>query len=440
MALRRSPAVWAIVVIAPLSMTAPSKASAQDVSTPPVADTLALKPHVNTTAGEFTPGRGFDIFKTDWASLNISFYGLFRWLDQTPADQTFRDHLGRLRIVRTRNDLNWHRSMIWLSGFFFDPKFTYNITGWSLPTSQQTLIFGNLTYYVGRALTLRVGILPNLTARSLQGTWPFWAGSDRQMVTEFLRGGFASGFAVSGEPVSRFYYTASVNTNLSQLGVTANEDDRDVAYSASVMWLPTTGEYGPRGGFGDLEYHTKVATRFGASAGHSRENRAAEIDAPPKATQIRLSDGVLAFETGALAEGATVQKLDYNEVAVDAGFKYRGFNLEGEAYWRKLSNFLSDEPVPEEPIIDKGIFGQMSYMVMPRRMGAHFFGGYVWDEFERHPWEFGGGVNIYPSGTRSWRLNAHILHVDKSPTASIFGYYAAGQTGWIFSLGIDILL
>jgi hypothetical protein len=142
-------------------------------------------------------------------------------------------------------------------------------------------------------------------------------------VTEFLRGGFAPGFAASGEPFSRFYYTASVNTNLSQLGVTANEDDRDVAYSASVMWLPTTGEYGPRGGFGDLEYHTRVATRFGASAGHSRENRAAEIDAPPKATQIRLSDGVLAFETGALAEGATVQKLDYNEVAVDAGFKYR---------------------------------------------------------------------------------------------------------------------
>jgi hypothetical protein len=82
----------------------------------------------------------------------------------------------------------------------------------------------------------------------------------------------------------------------------------------------------------------------------------------------------------------------------------------------------------------------MSYMVMPKRMGVHLFGGYVWDEFKRHPWEFGGGTNIYPSGTRSWRLNSHILHVDKSATASIFGYYAAGQTGWIFSLGIDILL
>jgi hypothetical protein len=437
---RRTFFVRAAVAIAALLPASLSSAGAQDVSTPPVADTLGLKKHPNTTAGELTPGRGFDIFQTDWGSLNISFYGLFRWLDQVPADQTFRDHLGNLRIVRTRNDLNWHRSMIWLSGFFFDKKFQYNITGWSLPTSQQTLIFGNLAYNVGRALTLRVGVLPNLTARSLQGTWPFWAASDRQMVTEFLRGGFASGFAASGELWSRFYYTASINTNLSQLGVTANEDSRDVAYSASVAWFPTTGEYGPRGGFNDLEYHTKVATRFGASAGHAREDRAAEIDAPPKATQIRLSDGVLAFEIGALAQGVTVRKLDYNEAAVDAGFKYRGFNLEGEAYWRRLSNFLTDGPVPESEIIDKGIFGQMSYMVMPRRMDAHLVGGYVWDEFERHPWEAGGGVNIYPSGTRSWRLNAHILHVDKSPTSSIFGYYTAGQTGWIFSLGIDILI
>jgi hypothetical protein len=104
MALCRSLVVWAVVAIAPLATTTMSKAAAQDVSTPPVADTLALKPHVNTMAGEFTPGRGFDIFKTDWASLNISFYGLFRWLDQVPADQTFRDHLGRLRVVRPRND------------------------------------------------------------------------------------------------------------------------------------------------------------------------------------------------------------------------------------------------------------------------------------------------------------------------------------------------
>jgi hypothetical protein len=31
------------------------------------------------------------------------------------------------------------------------------------------------------------------------------------------------------------------------------------------------------------------------------------------------------------------------------------------------------------------------------------------------------------------------MHVNKSPAASSFGYYVAGQTGTIFSLGTDVL-
>src|SRR5262245_1070033 len=75
----------------------------------------------NTTAGEFTPAKGFDLVKTSWASLNISFYGLFRYVNQLPTNQFFTDHLGRERQVKSRNDLNWHRTMVWLTGFFYVP-------------------------------------------------------------------------------------------------------------------------------------------------------------------------------------------------------------------------------------------------------------------------------------------------------------------------------
>ena len=49
----------------------------------------------NNIAGEFTPAKGFDLVKTERGSLNISVYGLFRWVDQTPGEQTYTDHLGR---------------------------------------------------------------------------------------------------------------------------------------------------------------------------------------------------------------------------------------------------------------------------------------------------------------------------------------------------------
>ena len=47
---------------------------------------------------------------------------------------------------------------------------------------------------------------------------------------------------------------------------------------------------------------------------------------------------------------------------------------------------------------------------------------------------------LYPERHASWRLNLHIIHIEKSPAASNFGFYTAGQTGTTISLGMDILM
>jgi hypothetical protein len=421
----------------------PTVAKAQEEAGREPNDTTAISDLTfpNNIAGEFTPAKGFDIAKTKIASLNISFYGLFRYMNQMPGEQTFTDHLGRERTVKARNDLNWHRTFVWLTGFFYDPKFRYNISLWSLPTTQQTLLFGNLQYRFNKAIGVGVGIAPNLTARSVQGSWPFWGSSDRQMSEDFFRGGFSSGFFVTGQPINKFWYTASVNTNISQLGTTAANDSRDMAYSASLVWRPTTGEFGPRNGLGDFEYHSKLATQFGTSAAHSRESRYADETAPPNATQIKLSDGVNPFEADALVPGVTVDKLDYDLLAFDAGFKYRGFSFQSEFYVRKLSDFLAATgPVALESITDRGFQVQGMHMVVPRLVGVYLTYGQVNDQFDRNPWELSGGVSVYPSHTRSWRLNLHLIRVEKSPAASNFGFYTAGQSGTTISVGTDILL
>jgi hypothetical protein len=420
----------------PLGLQAQDEAVRQENE----ADTAFVQDSVYSTsiAGEFRPARGFDIVRTKRASLNISFYGLFRYMNQSPG--TFTDHLGRERAVKARNDLNWHRTFVWLTGFFYVPRLRYNISLWSLPTTQQTLLFGNLQYKVSQALGLGVGISPNLTARSVQGSWPFWGSSDRQMAEDFFRGGFSSGFFITGQPIQKFWYTASINTNISQLGTTAANDSRDMAYSASVVWRPTTGEFGPRAGLGDFEHHQTLATQFGASAGHSRESRYASDDAPPNATQIKLSDGLNPFDTGALAEGVTVQKLDYDVLAIDAGFKYRGFSFQSEYYVRKLSDFQANGPVPPDDIVDQGFQVQGMHMVVPRLIGVYLTYGKVIDEFERNPWEISGGASLYPSRSRSWRLNLHLIRIEKSPAASNFGFYTSGQSGTTISIGTDILL
>jgi hypothetical protein len=429
----------------------PSRSLAQEVSVDAAAETPAklspadsaaiAKPFANTTAGEFTPGKGVLLFASPKGSLNISMYTLIRWLDQTPPGQVYYDHLDRPREVSALNAIYWQRSMIWLTGFFWDPRFRYNFTVWSLGATQQILLFGNLQFRVSKGFIFGAGMLPNLTVRSMQGSWPFWAGSDRQMMEEYMRGGFASGIFVTGEALPRLWYTAGLNTNLSTLGVTAANEGRGYAYSGSLQWMPTTGEFGPRGGFGDLEDHKKVATRFGTSFAYAPdEYRAAPLDQPkPNETQLRLSDGVYAFETGALADGVTVQYLAYTDVAADAGLKYRGWSFQGEFYSRKLSNFVADGPVPLSSITDVGVQGWLGYMVVPRLVMLYTSAGYMWDDFERHPYEVAGGVSVYPSKTRTLRLNLHIIDAHKSPTGSSFGYYTAGQTGTTYSIGTDVL-
>lgn len=395
----------------------------------------------NVASGEFTPGKGFDLARTRYGSLNISIYAIARYLNQMPGSQTFYDHLGRPRTITGRNDFYWHRTMIWFSGFLGTPKLSYVATVWTIFPTQQTLIYGNMQYRLNKHFKFAIGVGPNLSIRSMQGPFPFYSSTDRTMGEESLRGGFTNGVWVTGEIVSKLNYTIMLGNNLSSLGIQASHLTRDLSKSVTLVWMPTTGEFGPRGGIGDFEYHKKVATRFGTSIVHSREDRFNNTGEPsPDNTQVRMTDGVLFFETGALADGVTVQNANYDMVAVDAGIKFKGFGFQTEWYARNLSKFDADGPLPLSSIRDYGYSLQLSQLVIPKRLIVYAINSYFWDEFKRHPWEAGVGFNLYPINTRSWRLNAQIMHVYKTSAGGTFGLYTAGQTGTTVTIGSDILL
>jgi hypothetical protein len=298
-----------------------------------------------------------------------------------------------------------------------------------------------MQYKLNKHFRFGIGVGPNLCIRSLQGSFPFYSSTDRTMGEDALRGGFTHGFWVTGEIVPRLNYTAMLGNNLSTLGIQASKLTRDLSKSISVWWMPTTGEFGPRGGIGDLENHQEVATRFGASYCHSREDRFNNTGQPaPDNTQVRMSDGVLFFETDALADGVTVDNADFDMLSVDLGVKYKGLGLQTEFYARNLSQFNADGPVPLSSVRDYAYSLQASYMAIPKKLSIYAVNSYFWDEFDRHPWEAGGGVNFYPVKSRSWRLNAQVMRVYKTAAGGTFGLYTAGQTGTTITIGSDILL
>jgi hypothetical protein len=402
---------------------------------------LREETYPNMIAGEVTPGKGFDLIKTKVASLNLSIYAIARYLNQLPGNQTWHDHLGNEIKFTGRNDFYWHRTMLWFSGFCLTPRLTYTATVWTIMTTQQTLVYGNIQYSVARWLRVGMGITPNLSVRSMQGPFPLYLSTDRTMGEESLRAGFTNGFFISGELFKRFRYTAMLGDNLSTLGISAGALTRNLSSGISLLWMPTTGEFGPRGGLGDFEDHEKVATRFGYSYTHCRENRFNEASSPaPDEVQIRNTDGVLFFQTGSLAPGVTVQDVNYDMYSIDAGAKYKGFGIQAEFYSRKLSHMDADGPLPLSQINDYGYSLQLYGMVIPRTLCVYAIHSLIFDQWNRRPWEAGGGLNFYPMKSRSWRLNLQADYIYKSSAGGTFGLYNAGQIGPTITFGTDILL
>jgi hypothetical protein len=156
-----------------------------------------------------------------------------------------------------------------------------------------------------------------------------------------------------------------------------------------------------------------------------------------------MTDGVLFFETGALKDGVTVDQADVDNINADAGFKYKGWGIQTEFHARKLSKFDAGDSTSVLPITtinDYGFDIQVSYMAIQKKLMIYGVHSYFFDQFKRHPWEAGGGVNVYPIKTRSWRLNLQVIYVYKSSAGGTFGLYGAGQTGPTITFGTDILL
>ena len=431
-------------IAAPPAAT-PAAAAPEPVATPPARATelerLPQEPREEPieTWGAIDPGEGFEIAKTNYGNLKISIYALTRYINQLPADQSFVDHLGRERDIDTRQDIQLHRVLLSFMGFIYHPKLNYAATVWTVNATNQVAVVGNLSYRFGKAFHLFAGINGLPGTRSLGGSHPFWLGHDRVMADEFFRPGFTSGVWANGELFPAFYYRVMLGNNLSTLGISAGELTRDLALSGSVWWMPTTSEFGPRGGFGDYEVHRSVATRFGTSFTHHRENRASDLSmSTPDSTQVHLSDSLLLYETDALAPGVTVENANYDMWAIDAGLKYRGFFLQTEYYFRWLTKFDADGPLPVDRIFDHGFYVQGSFMLLPTLLELYGATSWVFGQFgDGH--EYLGGANVYPFDTRNMRLNAQLIRIKRSPASSTFGYYVGGQTGVTLALAASVL-
>jgi hypothetical protein len=441
-----------LLAVAPLAAQAPApveKPAEQSQTAPPavVSDPAPAPPCLTCppTAPEPTLierlgtyyDRGFVLMESSDPErtpfkLVVGNFAQMRYTNTQLDGLTFVDHLGVVRPVDPRNDISFNRDLLTFSGYALDPRLKYNVIVWSSGSLASVVVAGGLTYEFGKAFALNAGYNGMPGSRSMLGSFKDQPGPDRSMADTFFRPGFTQGVWATGEPLENLFYNVMVGNSLNTLQIGAGKIDVNMAYSGSVWWEPL-GSYGPGQAYNDLEKHESPVVRLGSSFTRSREDRFADASkSAPDNVQIHNSDGVLFFSTGALAPGVTVFLADYSMWAVDAGFKYRGLAVNGQYYFRWLSGFQADGPLPIGSTFDHGFEAAAGYFVLPK-VELYARTSFVFGEF-RDANEYAAGFNWYPLANRGLRVVGEVGHVDRSPVGNIITPYQAGMSGWMFVL------
>jgi DUF3011 family protein len=390
------------------------------------------------------PNVGFLLVEGEKGEMYVRLFSYVRYLNQKGLDPSYTDSFGNTFTVKQREDVQLNKFFLPFSGWFLTPKFRYYLYVWSSNPSQgdpaQVVGAGNLSYTFNRYLSLGGGITSLPSVRSTEGQFPYWLGIDNRLTSdEFFRGSYTSGFWLKGELSTKLKYMAMLANNLSTLGVSASQLDNTLdTTSFMLQWLPTTGEFGLYGTFGDFDHHEKLAMRLAGHYTHSTEDKQSQPGTNGiENSQIRLTDGSVIFTTDLFGPGTTVEKVTYDMVSVDGGIKKKGFSLEAEYYWRWLSDFRGTNTGAIADIDDNGFQVQASAMIVPKVLQGYAGRSEIRGVFGNAS-ETRAGVNWYVVKKRGLRFNTEWLHLIRCPVGYTAVPYPVGGNGDVYHVNFEM--
>ena len=401
-------------------------------------------PQIQKKSPAYVPNAGFLLFEGDKGQIYMRLFSYVRYLNQKGLDATYTDSFGTTFTVKQREDVQLNKFFLPFSGWFLTPSFRYYLYVWSSNPSQgdpaQVVGAGNLSWSFNRFVVVGGGITSLPSVRSTEGQFPYWLGvDDRLIADEFFRGSYTSGIWVRGEIFTKARYMAMIANNLSTLGVSASQLDTQFnTQSYMLSWLPSTGEFGLYGTFGDFDWHEQLASRVGLHYTHSREDKQSQPGTNGiENSQIRLTDGSVIFTTDLFGPGITVDRVTYDMASLDGGIKYKGFSVEAELYQRWLSDFTGPGADVIEDIDDNGFQLQVSAMAVKDVLQVYAGHSQIFGDFGDAS-EVRVGANWYVRKQRGLRLNGEWMHLKDCPVGYTAVPYPVGGNGDVWHVNFEM--
>ena len=199
--------------------------------------------------------------------------------------------------------------------------------------------------------------------------------------------------------------------------------DNNFAYSGRILWYPT-GSWG-KGELADFDYHRCLATRIGAGFANTTIDRLGTTEFG----RIRVVDSGQRLKT--LLPDAT--EFDVNLWTVSSSFKYRGWSMSMEYYFRLLNQF---EGVAQDELFDHGHWLQVGKFVIPGKFQLLFRWSRVVGDSgtlgltDQSSDERSGGFAWYFRDQHA-KVVFDATYLDGAPISSSALDVQPGDTGWL---------
>ncbi len=360
--------------------------------------------------------------------LKFNLQGQFRYTGFAAAVNSWTDSAGNTFPIGNRSNFEIPRGRVLFSGHALLPQLTYmlNVDYNTVSTSQINFRAYWLGYRFSRGCTVYIGQNKVPGSREWLTSYLSTQGPDRSMATTFFRPSLSQGIWITGEPVDGFHYYAMMSNGFNTLGTNPDQISSRMTFSGSA-WFEPLGEFGP--GYSDFEWHEDPAVRWGASLTYSpMKGQQGNPDLPENA-DIRLTNGTLLTQTGALAPGVTLNIYTAGLAAIDLAYKHRGFSVSGEMYFRDLFDLAGNGPIPRHSIFDYGGFAQCGYFVVPQKCEIYARTSQITGPFG-YGSEYAGGANWFLlPGKQNLKLTFDVAWLNHNPADQNRTDYLVGETG-----------
>ena len=369
--------------------------------------------------------------------LKINGQNQIRYTGFEREHPTWTDNAGIPTTISNQSNFQIPRGRLILSGFTFrrELKYNLNIDYNTVSASQINFRAYWLAWRFSRAMTVFAGQSKVPGSREWLESFVNTLGAERSMATTFFRPSLSQGVWATGEPTDGLFYHVMMSNGFNTVGATPQTLSSIMAFSGSVWWEPW-GDFGK--GYSDFEWHLEPSIRLGTSLTYAPEQGPQGTSSAPENSSIRLSDGTLITDKGALAPGVTLSAFKIGLASVDASYKYQGFSVSTELFSQELFGLKGNGPLPMTSISQYGGFAQGGYFVVPQKIEPYARASYVTGPYGSGS-EYAGGLNWFLlPGKQNLRFTFDAAWLDNNPATQNRTNLQAGQTGILIRSQIQI--